>query len=122
MEYVASVVSDFECILRKLTVGDDRYIESILVPDEGSAEAVGIDARAVALTRLGALISVGGEPPSYMSVVDEALAAGATVGEVVGTLIAVLPVVGSARVVAAAPSLGLALGYDVNAALEGLGG
>jgi 4-carboxymuconolactone decarboxylase len=121
VEWVATVVSDFECILRKLTVGDDRYIESILVPDEGREEAAGIDPRALALVRLGALIAVGGAPPSYMSIVDEALAAGATVGEAVGTLIAVMPVVGSARVVTAAPKLGLALGYDVNAALEELG-
>jgi hypothetical protein len=38
----------------------------------------------------------------------------------VGALIAVMPVVGVARVVSAAPNLGLALGYDVGAALEEL--
>jgi hypothetical protein len=36
----------------------------------------------------------------------------------VGVLIAMLPVVGVARVVTAAPNLGLALGYDVGEALE----
>jgi hypothetical protein len=40
--------------------------------------------------------------------------------EIVGTLIAVLPIVGAARVVSAAPSLGLAIGYDVGEALEAL--
>ena len=39
--------------------------------------------------------------------------------EIVGTLIAVAPTVGIARVVSAAPELALALGYDVEAAFEG---
>ena len=47
-----------------------------------------------------------------------ALAAGASIDEIVGTLIAVAPTVGLARVVSAAPELALALGYDVDAALE----
>ena len=38
--------------------------------------------------------------------------------ELVGTLIVVMPIVGVARVVSAAPNLGLALGYDVSDALE----
>ena len=38
-----------------------------------------------------------------------------------GTLIAVAPTVGLARVVSAAPELALALGYDVDAALEAPG-
>jgi hypothetical protein len=36
----------------------------------------------------------------------------------VGTLIALMPIVGVARVVSAAPNLALALGYDVAEALE----
>jgi len=38
----------------------------------------------------------------------------------VGSLIVLIPVVGVPRVVAAAPNLGLALGYDVGDALEAL--
>ena len=49
-----------------------------------------------------------------------ALAAGATADDVVGTLRAVAPSVGLARVVAAIPGLALAAGYDVDAALESL--
>ena len=47
-----------------------------------------------------------------------ALAAGASVDEIVGTLVAVAPDVGIVRAVAAAPELALALGYDVYAAFE----
>ena len=41
--------------------------------------------------------------------------------EIVGVLIAVAPTVGLARVVSAAPELALAIGYDVDAALEAAG-
>jgi 4-carboxymuconolactone decarboxylase len=54
--------------------------------------------------------------------VQAGLNAGATYDEIVGTLIAVMPIVGVARVVAAAPNLGLALGYDVGEALEVMDG
>jgi len=61
-------------------------------------------------------------PASYMSAVEAALGNGATREQVVDALIAVLPVIGSSRVVSAAPNLALALGYDVDAALEELHG
>ena len=83
-----------------------------------SAAEAGIDARAHALVRVGALIAIDAAPPSYMSAAEAALEAGATYEELVGTLIVVMPVVGVARVVSAAPNLGLALGYDVGDALE----
>ena len=59
---------------------------------------------------------------SYQSNVEMALAAGASVDEIVGTLIAVAPDVGVVRTVSAAPELALALGYDVDAAFEMLDG
>ena len=37
-----------------------------------------------------------------------------------GTLVAVAPLIGVARAVSAAPKLGIAIGYDVDAALEKL--
>ena len=47
-----------------------------------------------------------------------ALAAGATEDEIAEVLLAIAPVTGLGRVVAAAPDLGTALGYDVATALE----
>jgi 4-carboxymuconolactone decarboxylase len=55
-------------------------------------------------------------PSSYQATTAEALTAGATVDEVVGTLIAVGPTVGLARVVSAALKLAVALGYDLDEA------
>jgi 4-carboxymuconolactone decarboxylase len=111
-------VLDYKSTLRRLALRDDRYIESLLADESASAAEAGIDPRAHALVRAGALIAVDAAPPSYMSAVEAALRAGATYEEVVGTLIAVMPVVGVARVVSAAPNLGLAIGYDVGEALE----
>jgi alkylhydroperoxidase/carboxymuconolactone decarboxylase family protein YurZ len=47
-----------------------------------------------------------------------ALAAGATEDEIADVLLAIAPVTGLSRIVAAAPELATALGYDVTAALE----
>ena len=74
-----------------------------------------------ALVRLGAALAIDAAPSWYRSNVDVAVLAGASVDEIVGTLIAIAPIVGLARVVSAAPQLALALGYDVDAALEARG-
>ena len=56
---------------------------------------------------------------SHAARVRLALAAGATRDEIVASLEAVTPVTGAARVVQCAPKVALALGYDVESALEG---
>ena len=66
------------------------------------------------------LVAVDAGMPSYLSAVEAALGAGASPDEIVGALVAVTPIAGAPRVVAAAPRLGLALGYDVPAALESI--
>ena len=71
-----------------------------------------VDRRTLALARIAALVAVGGAEPSFGSEVDAAIGEGATDQETVEVLTAVIPVVGMARAVAAAPRLALALGYD----------
>jgi 4-carboxymuconolactone decarboxylase len=51
-----------------------------------------------------------------------ALAVGATAEEVVGTLVAMAPITGLARVVLAIPEVAVALGYDLDRAFEELDG
>jgi 4-carboxymuconolactone decarboxylase len=77
-----------------------------------------LDEKTAALACLAALVALRAAPTSYHRGVDRALAAGANVDEVVDTLKAVAPSVGLARVVAAAPALALAVGYDIDSALE----
>jgi alkylhydroperoxidase/carboxymuconolactone decarboxylase family protein YurZ len=113
-------VHDYKIILRKLALRDDIYISALLAAETASAEISELDPRSYALVRLGALIATDAAPPSFMSAVEQARCAGSSDEEIVGTLIALLPVVGVTRVVSAAPNLGLAMGYDVAGALETL--
>ena len=111
-------MESFETTLRRLTVRDDRLVEGVLGSEDDNLTASSLDPKTHVLVRLGALIVLDAAPQSYARSVEAALLAGATREEIVGTLIAAMPVVGSARVVSAAPKLGLALGYDLDAALE----
>jgi alkylhydroperoxidase/carboxymuconolactone decarboxylase family protein YurZ len=111
-------VDTHESTLRKLAIGDDAFIEAVLGSEETNRAASHLDPKTHALVRLGALIALDARSPSYMSAVEDARGGGASEEEIVGALVAVLPALGAARVVAAAPELGLALGYDVAAALE----
>ncbi len=107
-----------EDTLRRLTLGDERMLASI---ESGPGVHVGpctLDPRTSALVRLGALVALDAAGASYQREVDLALAAGATVEEIVAVLTAVAPAAGSARVMSAAPRVALAVGYDVEAALE----
>lgn len=113
-------MDSYKDTLRKLAIRDTDFIQGILQEADGDPSRSGIDSRALALVRVGALVAADAATPSFMEACDEALAADATREEIVGTLIAVLPLIGVARVVAAAPNLALALGYDVGEALETL--
>ena len=113
-------MEDYKTTLRRLALRDDEYVESLLADERASAAVSRIEPRSHALVRIGALIAMDAAPPSYMSAIEAASEAGVSREEIVGTLIAVLPVVGAARVVSAAPNLGLAIGYDVGEAFESL--
>jgi 4-carboxymuconolactone decarboxylase len=80
----------------------------------------GLDARTAAVAHVAALVALRAPPPSYRHAVERALAAGASPDDLVDTLKVVAGAVGLARVVSAAPRLSLALGYDIDDALETL--
>lgn len=110
-------MGDYRQHLRRLAVHDDALVKAIAA--DGSAfPASAIDERTAALVRVAATVAVDAAPASFQHAVALALAAGATSDEVVATLEAVAPVTGAPRVVQCAPKVALALGYDVDAALE----
>jgi alkylhydroperoxidase/carboxymuconolactone decarboxylase family protein YurZ len=109
-----------ERTLLSLALNDETSVQSALMVQAEPGTGCALDPRTLALVRIGVLVSLNAAPASYGWSVDAALAAGATADEIVATLIAVAPVVGIARVVAAAPALANAIGYDVGAALEAL--
>ena len=102
--------------LRRLAINDEHSAElDVYGADTGGGD---LDAKTLALVRLAALVAVGGAVPSYCARADAAVGAGATVGELVDVLVGVVPVVGLPCVVAAAPKLALALGYDTDDVFE----
>ena len=114
-------MTDFRETLLKLSLRDDASIERVIADDGANQTASHLDAKTHALVRIGALVAMDAATPSYVHAINVARSAGASPDEIVGCLIALLPAVGVARVVSAAPKVGLGLGYDVDAALEAPG-
>jgi 4-carboxymuconolactone decarboxylase len=112
------MTANLEERLRRLALHDDHLIESMLAIHLEQPQASGLDPKACALVRLGGLVALCGPCICYQREVQWALAAGATTDEIVGVLTAAAPITGATRVVAAAPELALALGYDLDAAFE----
>lgn len=78
----------------------------------------GLDDRTRALVCLSAALAMGSPPAVTRSFVTQALAAGATTDNVVAVLLTLAPMIGSARVVTTASEVALAVGHDVDMALE----
>jgi alkylhydroperoxidase/carboxymuconolactone decarboxylase family protein YurZ len=76
-----------------------------------------LDPRELMLARLAALIAAGAPPASYLVNAGAASDVGVTLEDVQGVLVAVAPIVGSARTVAAAGNIARALGFAI-AAIE----
>jgi alkylhydroperoxidase/carboxymuconolactone decarboxylase family protein YurZ len=113
-------VADSRTTLRRLTIRDDEFVHEAMASETANLARSCLDPKTHALVRLGAMIALGAAEPSYRQIVDVARLAGASNDEVVGTLVAVMTATGVPRVVAAAPAVGLAIGYGVHAALEQL--
>jgi alkylhydroperoxidase/carboxymuconolactone decarboxylase family protein YurZ len=108
----------FQEILRRLTMIDEGFIEDQAVLGLGLTSVSALDARTAALLRLGASVAIGALGECLERSAGRALAAGATEEEIAEVLLAIAPVTGLARLVAAAPEVATALGYDITAALE----
>jgi len=114
------VIATHEETLRRLVLHDEGCIQSMLGIHLNNNEAAGLEPRTQALVRLGGLVAMGAAPGSCHWAAEAALDAGATAEDVVGTLIAVAPICGLARVVSATPEVALAIGYDIDQAFEAL--
>jgi 4-carboxymuconolactone decarboxylase len=111
---------DYTERLRRLAISDASFLGD--GGDQVADNQDGLDAKSLALVRLGALVAVGGAGPSYGAQADAAVDAGATAVEIVDVLTGIIPVVGLPCVVAATPKLALALGLDLTDDLEGQSG
>ncbi|MGH1562178.1 carboxymuconolactone decarboxylase family protein [Mumia sp. DW29H23] len=108
---------DYTDRLRRLALNDAALAAGSGVSGRTTLLDPVLDARTLALVRIGALVAVGGASPSYEAQVEAAVSAGASAAEIVDVVFAVAAVAGLPRAVAAAPHVAVALGYDLEAAL-----
>ena len=85
-------------------------LETLMKMNEGVPERAGLDDETFMLVRIAALASTGAPPASYLVNLEVASEVGLTVEQVQGVLIAIAPVIGSARVASAGSSIADALG------------
>jgi len=111
-------MADREETLRRLTLGDDAYLDALLDERQARTGDVCLDWVGEALVKLGALAATDGSDLAWQQTVACALDAGLTADEVVDALVVLAPVIGRTRVMAAAPKVALATGFDVEQAIE----
>jgi 4-carboxymuconolactone decarboxylase len=107
-----------ELLLRGLAEGDDRSVRSVLVLTvtetiPGVRPPSVLSGQTASLVHLAALLATEASTTSLRWGVEMARHAGAADEAIVEVLSTVASTVGWARVVAAAPRLALAIGYDI---------
>lgn len=109
-----ALVDPAEELLRRLAFNDERTLGMVLTRRAGSGGPGELGPKLEVLSQLAALLAVGAATPSLREVVEQATRTGASTREIVDVLVAVGPVVGVAGLVAAAPRLAAAIGYDLD--------
>jgi len=105
--------------LAKLAMSDPDMLLAGLEARADWQATSGLDSRTYSLVKVAALIALDAPPASYLWQVANAVAAGCTAQDILGTLIAVAPQVGGPRTVAAAPEIMVALGLTLPAEVDG---
>ena len=88
--------------LSSVAAGDAPVLERLIAMNLDSMEHSGLDAQTYVLVRVAALVAMDAAPVSYLMNLGMAADAGVTVEDVQGALIAIAPIVGTARVASAA--------------------
>lgn len=96
--------------LQVLAEGNLGVLDTLMHMTEGTLEESGLDPETFMLVRLAALTTLDAAPASWLVNLKVSGEAGIPPERVVGTLIAIAPVIGTARIVSAAGSIVRALG------------
>jgi len=113
-----SQTARFQETLRRLAMIDEGFVEDEASLGLGLAGISALDHKTAALLQVGVSVAIGSPAVCLEWSTGRALVAGASEDEIADVLLAIAPVAGLGRVVAAAPEVAIALGYDVVAALE----
>ena len=101
--------TDARATLQALSEGDLTLVNTLLRMTEGSFEESGLDPQSHMLVRLAALATMDAAPISWLINMRVSGEVGLAPEQLLGTLVAIAPVIGTARVVSAAGSIVQAL-------------
>jgi 4-carboxymuconolactone decarboxylase len=107
---MSNTMTDPKETLRVLSEGDMSVVNTLMRMTEVSVEESNLDPETFMLVRIAALTTLDAAPASWLMNLKVSGEAGVTPERVVGTLIAVAPLIGTARIVSAAGSIVRALG------------
>ena len=101
-------------LIRGVATHDTSVLEGLLLARLDNMEASGLDPRTYSLVNVASLIALDAAPASYVWQIGLALESGVSPEEILGVLVAVNPIVGNARTVAAAAEIALGLGIELD--------
>lgn len=96
--------------LQRLSDGDLGVLDQLVRMTAGSLDASGLDVETFMLVRMAALASIDASPGSWFANLSAGAGADIPRERIIGTLIAIAPVIGTARIVSAAGGIMKALG------------
>lgn len=94
---------------------DTPVLDTLAAMTAVSIEECDLEPRELMIARIAALVAVDAPPVSYLANAGTAVYVGMTLEDIQGVLIAVAPVVGTARVMSAAGNITRALGLAIAA-------
>ena len=95
-------------------MSEDRpVLDTVLEMTAASVARTSLNDRELMIARVAALAAIGARPASYLLNLAAASDAGLTLEDAQGALVAIAPIVGTARTVSAATAIAEALGLAV---------
>ncbi|MDX3309728.1 MULTISPECIES: carboxymuconolactone decarboxylase family protein [unclassified Streptomyces] len=95
------------------TASDTPVLDTLAAMTVDSIERCGLAPDMLLLTRIAALAASDAPPISYAAHIDPALKTGVTADQLQDVLVAIAPIVGTARVMTAAGNIATALGIAI---------
>lgn len=95
------------------TSSDTPVLDTLAAMTLDSFERCGLSPDTLILTRIAALVAMDAPPMSYLAHFDPAIESNLTASQLQDVLVAIAPVVGTARVMAAAAHITEALGIAI---------
>jgi alkylhydroperoxidase/carboxymuconolactone decarboxylase family protein YurZ len=96
-----------------MATGDAPVLEALVDINAVSLARAELDPATLVLVRIAALVAVDAPPASYLMHVGPAVESGVNIGQVQDVLVAVAPITGAPRVLAAARAITEALGMAI---------